>query len=229
MPEPGLIDAMKAAAKISGCVVEEAFTQMAHVNVATWTLHSDVGICTGLSAMWLDMLRKGEGDKFRESVTGAGVKPARDTSHAWWAAQRDKPWVKDDGLEDAEKSNLFTIEITRGSLVEGRPNPGLTDRFTVTLNETGKLVDWVNKTRMGKRRFFLVHCHGHTMAAAKNRKGRLRFYDPNGGVVGTWFASNLKEFLILYLTTEKAFRAYAEPVQKHKMELTAEKYRPTDW
>lgn len=93
-------------------------------------------------------------------------------------------------------------------------------------------VGWINATT-GKRRFFLIDIDGvngeagHTMAAAKNRKGRLRFYDPNGGVVSTWFSSRMHQFLRHYLSSKKVFDNY--PHNDGTMKLIMRKYRPDAW
>lgn len=67
-------------------------------------------------------------------------------------------------------------------------------------------------------------------AGFKNRKGYLRFYDPNGGIVRTWYAKRLHKFLVLYLSTQKLFDSYkVSEVQNDLVKLTIRKYRPYNW
>jgi hypothetical protein len=61
-------------------------------------------------------------------------------------------------------------------------------------------------------------------------EGYLRFYDPNGGIVKTWYAKRLHKFLVLYLSTQKLFDRYkVSEVQNDLMKLTIRKYRPYNW
>ncbi len=228
MPEPGGIDALKAAAQLAGCDVEEAFAQMAHV-VQPWAQPThgadhDTGICTGLTGVWLDLLQKGEAGTFRARVTGISTTDdLRDKAALWWKNQDNRPWLDSGDLSDSGKSHKY--ELT----VKGPRTLTTAGRFVVANDTIGDLVKWLNATT-GKRRFFLVHVPGHSMGAAKNRKGRLRFYDPNGGVVGTWLSSRMTAFLRLYLSTEKIFNAYAkDKLRKNTIPLKMEKYRPKNW
>lgn len=228
MAEPGGIDALKAAARTSGCDVEEAFAQMAHV-MRTWAnptygANQDTGICSGLAGVWLDLLQKGEANTFRARVTGADpAKDLRNQAAQWWRNQTERPWLDSGDLEDSGKSHTYELTIRQPRAKTAA------DRYVIANDTITEMVNWLNATT-GKRRFFLIHVPGHSMAAAKNRKGRIRFYDPNGGVVGSWLSGRIASFLRLYLTTPKIFDAYAKDVlRRNTIPLSVEKYRPREW
>jgi hypothetical protein len=249
MPEPTCIDILKASAKDAGCEVEETFNQGLHVvrpwgGRRHWNTNNDAnlggtdGICSGLAGLWLDMLQRGEDSStFRDSVTGEwGLRDRRAKAATWWKDQNAKPWAdatKGGSLEDAEKSHEYEFEVDRPldwAQEYARTPEG---RWPLRAGSTLEpMVSWVNGTSL-KRRFFIVETTGHgghTMAMAKNRMGRLRFYDPNGGIVGVWSASKMTRFLNLYFAEKKIFNAYQNlRARPRTMELVATKYRPHSW
>jgi hypothetical protein len=210
-------------------------------------LTTDQGICTGLCATWLDLLAKGEESTFMERMSGLDASGKRDTykvddelltkTAKLWKTQNDPKWVPSPEMKDVTKESDTANEVLKNNTgvfysIRRVPNgqPDQHSRYPLHTENLGEFVEWLNATRMGKRRFFLVEPKGHTMAAAKNRKGYLRFYDPNGGIVKTWYAKRLHKFLVLYLSTQKLFDHYkVSEVQNDLMKLTIRKYRPYNW
>jgi hypothetical protein len=105
-----------------------------------------------------------------------------------------------------------------------------TDKFRINSDQMMGLVGYFNRTHV-KRRFFLIDTQqsgdrpGHTMGAAKNRLGRIRFLDPNAGVVGTWSAGRMERFLRQYFSTRKVYWAYRNR-RDNILELKVRKYKP---
>jgi hypothetical protein len=248
MPDPSMIALMKAAAHNAGVDLDESFNQIIDLNL------EGHGRCTGLAAVWLDQLERGEGDSFLGAIKHASNEPApplREKVEEWQAGQHaeKKPWFQEGGLMETEKKHSYEMkasiayadyrELDDHYQVPVDPATGNkpeikepTARFPVTHN-FGDMVDWINKTT-GKRRFFLIETlqsgthAGHTMAAAKNRKGLIRFFDPNGGVVSAWMASKMKAFMGDYFSTRKVFWAYSKRGSKI-LQLDVSKYVPTSW
>jgi hypothetical protein len=105
-----------------------------------------------------------------------------------------------------------------------------TGKFQINTDKMMGLVGYLNRTH-AKRRFFLIDTQqsgdhpGHTMGAAKNRFGRIRFFDPNAGVVGTWSAGKMERFLRQYFSTRKVYWAYRRR-SNDVLELKVRKYKP---
>ena len=239
---------MQAAARTAGVDVENSFNQIVDLNL------QGGGLCTGLATVWLDQLERGDGSSFLATVKASPQTPdsIRGKVQDWHANQHDaqKPWFQKDGLVQSSKEKTFEMNVRmeyrdRETLdahyalpddpVTGR-KPEISDptgKFPIASQNFNEMVEWLNKTTM-KRRFFLINTKqsgtvaGHTMAAAKNRSGLIRFFDPNGGIVSAWMASKMARFMREYFSTRKVFWAYRKRGTA-KLELDVEKYYASNW
>jgi hypothetical protein len=248
--EPSAVEIFKRAADDARVEIEASFNQLDDVLKD----RGRKGICSGLAGLWLHQLERGDGNSWfsssgmsKQFVDQVTIDTrGRDKAAKWNKNQDQTPWLAPAALQtpkpkykkesevitvdnEDKKSTTFKLYIRR----HGADGDG--SRYTITSDTLDGMVDWINATT-GKRRFFLIEIPGsstfpgHTMAAAKNRKGLIRFYDPNGGVAGTWMSRKMLDFLRFYLATPKIFNAYCDRLAwSPTLCLELDKYCPAEW
>lgn len=248
MPDDTMTDIMKTVARETGVELEDEFSQLVALDLAIctglaalWLHHLEKGHGT---TFFEDVAAKPElrfkAEEWFEKQNEA-AKP--------WIAKGHLQPTSPKAATDETKEEAFRLEVSlrdaRSMLEKHDTDFGLanannvvplpeivnaTDKFPIKYDEMLGLVGYFNRTHV-KRRFFLIDTQqsgdrpGHTMAAAKNRFGRIRFFDPNAGVVGTWSAGKMQKFLQQYFSTRKVYWAYRDR-RTNILELKARKYKP---
>lgn len=204
MPENRpVVDIMRAYATANGCTAE-AFSQVAVIGTTTmkgndWGIN---GICYGLAVAWLEAIKNGKEGGFLDDTRTWTTSNAFARSHLIWRNQRSTgTWQKLVGLTPAVDSD------------------GAEKSKTFPLTDQGMLefAHWLSGS--GGTRYFLVHVAGHSMAAAGSALGKLKFFDPNGGVVSATWSSSMAAFLKAYFNNEKIYGAYFPCKGQYRIEV----------
>jgi hypothetical protein len=186
MPDPSMIAIMKNVASHAGVYLDNSFSQIVDLNL------QGGGLCTGLAAVWLDQLEKGEGGAFLEEVKTAAKSPdsLRGKVEDWHAKQKAgtaenpgaiRPWFQKDGLVETSKANSYEMYVRmqyqdkeeldahygrQADPITGQ-KPEINDptgKFPIASDTFGNMVTWLNKTTL-KRRFFLINTQQSGTAA----------------------------------------------------------------
>lgn len=198
-----VIEIMKAAAQASGCDYSP-YNQMAPIAAGALPANDGGGgICFGLAVTWLEM-------KLKEALTDRESRSRKEwvqranshqtsvfaESHLYWREQNGDLWKERTGLRPATKadgSGQVTFDMADGGCLPFCKHIGSTL----------------------KQGYYLVEIPGHAMAACGNKLGRVQFFDPNAGIVGTFFASKLEKCLSAYFADAFIKTNYKTSPQNH--------------
>lgn len=170
----------------NGCT-SEPYSQIAVLkNVLIPGMKGGDGICHGLSVAWLEAIKNGRDGGFLHEASqnwSTGQAFAR-SYHIWNMQFQEEQWQKLVGLTPAlDQDNLEKEK-----------------EFQIDQQSMLLFAHWL-RAGIGTR-YFLISVKGHAMAAAGSSTGKLKFFDPNAGVVTTKSASNLANFLSAFLNNE---------------------------
>ncbi len=166
------------------------------------------GICYGLAVAWLDAVVAGEQDGFLDNVQGP-ESSLINRAHLLYQLQ----------AETAETDGW--LRLTR--LVPAKDGNDEHKTKKVAFDQLHALANWLKSA--ARTRYFLLNVQNHAMAAVGSATNSW-FFDPNGGVVQTRFASKLGAFFAHYFGNEKIRNAYKNNGHDHF--ILAEKYKKAD-
>jgi hypothetical protein len=171
----------------------------------------DRGICYGLAVCWLKSVCDGERENFFRDVRVNNSDMHR-RAHGYWETQRETNWQQETGFYQAQGKTV-------SKKFHAKDEEGFEEDNMVAL------ANWFSAAR--GTRYFLLHVGGqttgHTMAATGSRLGKLRFFDPNGGVADTVFANRLGSFMNAYFNDDRIKEHYKSPAGY--VQVNAEKFK----
>jgi Yersinia/Haemophilus virulence surface antigen len=191
------------------------------------------GVCYGLAVTWLETkLRIDSTDSYTDYF--------------------NRPWITDSQVGNRNGGLMFQRSLlffgqqnadavhwqTETGLMPARDGDGSHKQKTFEYpNQLSDFVTWLGKAK--GTRYFLVHMNpprgtdqtGHTMAAYGSKTGKMEFFDPNAGIVGTRLHGRLLGCLNDFLSAPqynvyRRRRPNAGDLTQPYLFLDVEKFKP---
>lgn len=151
------------------------------------------GICHGLAVTWMEHVRKGgeDADFIRNAVNWKDS-PIAARSHLIYRNQKNiAQWSKLTGFKTAMdedgKEKIREYDLTEAEM---------------------KLFTAWTSAAIGTR-YFVADVKKHSMAAVGSIAGKVRFFDPNGGIVSARSAAAVGRCLYSFFSDEKIKKHYS--------------------
>jgi len=227
-PFISLVDRLTAAARANKCSYSR-FRQIDYVDQLEGQPGAG-GICYGLAVTWLE------------------TKMQIDSTDSY-TNYFNRPWVTDNQVENRNGCLIFQRSLLffgqqNAAAAQWQAQTGLMpaldgdgshkQRTFQYPNQLSDFVTWLGKAR--GTRYFLAHMNpargpGHTMAAHGSKTGKMEFFDPNAGIVGTRLHSRLRGCLQDFLSAPqydiyKRRRQNAGDLAPSYLFLDVEKFKP---
>lgn len=222
MPELTVCEIMGRAAKDNGCS-HVPYSQRIAIDANNSANTS--GACYGLAFAWLCKMAKKEGGKKYLKTTGgmvasssnassSDVRPDIDARAFMFAEQIHNLQRTSSRNMDSHKEGLLGLtELRRAIDNDGEEK---FSSFDVPDDLSG-FAGWINGSQ--SMRYFSVHTKNHSMAACGSRNGYLFFYDPNGGIVRSWFPDSFARCLKSYFSNDWLAQQYWSKSEKKSIDV----------